>query len=561
MKKRAHQVKKQVKNKVKQQQKRELELDSTDYGVEASRKLYPAIELLRDPQGLAESVLKRIQKTGSSFRFQHKVLAINFVTRLVGNHELLLLPLYPFLRRYMGGQQRDVTQILAYTVQACHDLVPPEEIHGLLKTIAHNFITERCTGEQMAVGINACRAICARSPSSLVPEDLNTMYDDESGLGTSSISVDVEAFVRDLAGYSKHRDRSVAVAGRSWTNFIREVHPSLLQGKDRGTTGSALHRAGEKPLRYGEERISSGIAGADLLVEYEAKKAAYLRQKMDKKALGVDISSDASSDGDGIEFERMNDEVESTRSEDENDSEGWVDIDGSDEDEEVEESFENEGQINDSSDNEKAPTLVPVKIVDGKAVPVSDLESKVNRSSIDLASMTPEQRAKLNEQISSTRVFTAEEFEKMRKLVEREERIKRDPRAAARLKRRRAQGREFEELSDDESDDDSDEEAKIYVKGAVNTNDIMADAKRKRANKMERLEKVLAGREAFEHKRRDGGSTNTEKKRKKNFLMSKFSMSNRTKQGSKDTARRGTLKKQKKNKLSKHENKKRRRKL
>ena len=89
----------------------------------------------------------------------------------------------------------------------------------------------------------------------------------------------------------------------------------------------------------------------------------------------------------------------------------------------------------------------------------------------------------------------------------------------------------------------------------------MADAKRKRANKMERLEKVLAGREAFEHKRRDGGSTNTEKKRKKNFLMSKFSVSNRTKQGSKDTARRGTLKKQKKNKLSKHENKKRRRKL
>ena len=120
-------------------------------------------------------MLKRIQKTGSNaFKFEYRLLAINFVTRLVGNHELMLLPLYPFLRRYMGGQQRDVTQILSYAVQACHETIPPEEIHGILKTIAHNFITERCSGEQMAVGINACRAICARAPSSLVPEDSNS---------------------------------------------------------------------------------------------------------------------------------------------------------------------------------------------------------------------------------------------------------------------------------------------------------------------------------------------------------------------------------------------------
>ena len=139
---------------MKEQKKRESDMDTTDYGVEESRKLYPAIELLRDPDGLAESVLKRIQKTGAnSFRFEHKLLAINFVTRLVGNHELLLLNLYPFLRRYMGGHQRDVTQILAYTVQSCHETVPPEEVHSLLQTIAHNFITERCSGEQIAVGI------------------------------------------------------------------------------------------------------------------------------------------------------------------------------------------------------------------------------------------------------------------------------------------------------------------------------------------------------------------------------------------------------------------------
>lgn len=535
---RARQIGKQVKRKVKQQKKRENELDTTDPGVEASRKLYPAIELLRDPQGLSEIVLKRINTTGSNgFRFEHKVLAINFVTRLVGNHELLLLPLYPFLRRYMGGHQRDVTQILAYAVQACHDTIPPEEVHGLLQTISHNFITERCSGEQIAVGINACRAICARVPSCLIVEDSSTLDDGSGGSGTTSVHVDAEAFARDLAGYAKHRDRSVAVAGRSWTNFVRETNPSLLQGKDRGQVGSALHRAGEKPMRYGEDRVASGVAGADLLVEYESKKAAYLKEKELRRSRGEESSDDEDSDSDdGIKMEKMKD-VPS----DEEDSE------------KIEESDDDEDEV--------APTLVPTKIVDGKAVPAntSDEEDEIEKP-IDLSKMTPEERAKFNQEISSTRIFTSADFAKMKKLVDREQKLKRDPRAAARLKRRRAQGREFEELSDDDSDSDSEDEG-IHIKGAVNSTDIMAASKKKRANKIERLEKILAGRDKFEHKDREGGSTNTEKKRKKSFLMTKFSFANRTKQGSKETARRGTLKKTKKNVQMKHENRKRRRKM
>ena len=175
--------------------------------------------------------------------------------------------------------------------------------------------------------------------------------------------------------------------------------------------------------------------------------------------------------------------------------------------------------------------------------------------------MTAEERKKLSMDVSSTRVFTSADFEKMRKLVEREERVKRDPRAAARLKRLRAQqGKDFEELSDD-SDVNSDDEGGVHVKGAVNMMDIAAESKRKRASKIERLEKILQGRDKFEHKERDGGSTNTEKKRKKNFLMTKFSFANREKQGSKETARRGTLKKSKKLAQNKHMNKKRRRKM
>lgn len=508
---------------------------------------------------------------------------MNFLTRLVGNHELLLLPLYPFLRRYMGGSQRDVTQILAYSVQGCHELVPPEEVHSLLQTIAHNFITERCSGEQMAVGINACRAICARVPSSLVAEDSNTL--NESG-STSAVHVDVEAFARDLAGYSKHRDRSVAVAGRGWTNFVRDVHPSLLKGKERGAQGSALARSGERPMRYGERKVSSGVAGADLLVEYEAKKAAYLEMKNQKRKRGEDYESDedigdddssggwedvdddandGASDPQEGEWEEVEDEEE-----DENEDEEIEDGEEEGEWEEMEE--EEEGENDDEGEWEdvevdEAPALVRVQEVDGKMVPLDQIGMAEPTSTdpiIDLSRMSKEERAALSLKVSSTRIFTSEEFAKMRKLVEREEKIKRDPRAAARLKRLKAKGKDFEALSDDSESEDSDfEEAekKIQVRGAVDLMDIAAHAKRKRASKIERLEKILAGRSKFEHKAREGGSTNTEKKRKKVFLMSKNSFANRTKQGDKQTARRGTLQATKKQKQFKHENKKRRRKL
>ena len=68
--------------------------------------LYPAIELLNDPQGLAEGVFKRLRANGGSIKFDTKLVMINFVTRLVGCHELLILPLYPFLQRYLGGHQK-----------------------------------------------------------------------------------------------------------------------------------------------------------------------------------------------------------------------------------------------------------------------------------------------------------------------------------------------------------------------------------------------------------------------------------------------------------------------
>lgn len=59
---------------------------------------------------------------------QIRLLMMNFISRVIGGHRLLVLPFYSHLQRYVVSQQREVTHILAYLVQACHDLVPPNEV-------------------------------------------------------------------------------------------------------------------------------------------------------------------------------------------------------------------------------------------------------------------------------------------------------------------------------------------------------------------------------------------------------------------------------------------------
>lgn len=635
-------VQRQIKNKKKLQKKREGMDGGENYeahirddkGAEGARKLYPAIELIHNPQGLAEAVFQRLRRAGSgnnnnnsttssssssSLKYETKLLMINFVTRLVGNHELMLLALYPFLQKYMGGHQRNVTAILAYTVQACHEHVPPEEVHAILKTIAHNFITERCSEEQMAVGINAARAICARVPTVLTMTSIMSAsaYQDKKKKNrknkkngtdkddgdddddntpaatmvidqTSAVGMDTQAFARDLAGFANHRDRSVAIAGKAWTNFIREVHPALLQGKQRGLKGSALYKAGAKPRQFGEEKVSFGVEGADLLVEYESKKAAYLKKKKQEAAAGRNTENETGQDDKEDEDEDEDGWVEVADSAGGRNAENDTGHDGNDDgDHEDDEEDEEDGwvEVADSED-ESAPDLMalpPATAGDEKTsttaakASVGDdgeeekeaVEQKRNEgedvddeedSVIDLSKMTPQEREKLRLEVSANRVFTAADFEKMRKLVEREKRAKQDPREAARRKRAIARGEEFAELSgdDDISDNDSDEEDNIRVAGAVNPTDIMATATKKRQSKAERLAKVVGGREKFESMARSGGSTNVEKKRTKNFVMSKFGREARTKGKGKTML---TNKRKGKSCNNTHENKKRRRKM
>lgn len=95
-----------------------------------------------------------------------------------------------------------MTNILAYLIQACHDLVPPEDLLPVVKAIAHNFITERCNNEVLTVGINAVREVFSRCPSLLLESDMSD-------------------FVQDLAMYSRKTHKSVMMAAHSLINLVR----------------------------------------------------------------------------------------------------------------------------------------------------------------------------------------------------------------------------------------------------------------------------------------------------------------------------------------------------
>ncbi|KAE9587793.1 hypothetical protein Lal_00021981 [Lupinus albus] len=199
---------------------------------------YSPLNHLIDPQGFAESLLSRLQT--SNERFEVKMMMLKLIARTVGLHRLILLKFYPFVQKYIQPHQRDVINLIAAVVQACHDMVPPDAVEPLFKQIVNQFVHDRSRPEAITVGLNAVREICMRMPL-LMNEDL----------------------LQDLALYKKSHEKAVSVAARSLITLFREVCPSLLVKKDRGRPVDPTAR----PKAYGEVDIATDVIGAELLLE------------------------------------------------------------------------------------------------------------------------------------------------------------------------------------------------------------------------------------------------------------------------------------------------------
>ncbi|KAL7093826.1 hypothetical protein ACP275_11G063500 [Erythranthe tilingii] len=193
---------------------------------------------LNDAQGFAEKLFSRLQS--SKERFEVKMMMLKVVARTVGLHHLILLNFYPHLQNYVQPHQRDVTNLLASVVQACHEMVPPDAVEPLFKQIVNQFVHDRSRPEAITVGLNVVREICLRMPL-LMTEDL----------------------LQDLVLYRKSNEKPVSSAARALLALFREICPSLLVKKDRGRPSNPKAR----PKAFGEVHVDSNIPDAELLEE------------------------------------------------------------------------------------------------------------------------------------------------------------------------------------------------------------------------------------------------------------------------------------------------------
>ncbi len=393
---------------------------------------FSAIHLLNDPQGFAEKLFTTRLATKSfnnKLSLENKILYMKLISRLIGTHKLEVFGIYSYFLKYLTPKQQDVTQIMASAAQAAHDLVPPEIISDVVRKIADEFVSDGVSSEVAAAGLNTIREIVARAPLAIE-----------------------QPLLLDLVAYQKSKAKPVSSAAKSLIDLFREIDPEMLERKDRGKVASMALQHGEKSSdtapKFGVERGNvNGIPGIELLVEWKRKQL---------EAGGVE------------------------------------DVEGRDEDWEVDENSDEES--NDDDDDW-------VKIESDKEYSVSDSEDEDNEKDEERPKkkqkLTAEQRKDIAEKMFielSTKILTPADFAKLEEL-----------KAEAGLSK----------IMGGSNNKNEDEVDHTTLVGAV----------KYKQSRQEKIDQANEGREdrGFGSKKgikdKAHSTTNKEKARKKNFLM------------------------------------------
>lgn len=257
---------------------------------------FSAFHLLHDPQGFAEALFsKHLQNTKSKLNLEQKLLVLQLVSRLIGLHKLTVLSFYSYFLKYLTPRQPSVTSVLASLAQASHSLVPPDVLEPLIQKIANEFVSEAAAAEVASAGLNAIREICARQPLAMN-----------------------DTLLQDLVMYKKSKDKGVMMAAKGLMGLYRAVGADMLKKRDRGKAAAMGLRSGErKEQRFGEE-VGGEIEGIELLEEWKEEER---RRKRLEMGLPTDLESGEE------EIEDGNDAGDWEIDEDDSDdSVGWIDV-------------------------------------------------------------------------------------------------------------------------------------------------------------------------------------------------------------------------------------------
>lgn len=443
---------------------------------------WPAIELIYDPQGFADKLFGLLKRTGE--RLEVRLMIMNLISRLIYTHKLLLLNFYPFLQKFLTAQQKHVTYILAVLAQATHELVPPEALDAVVRTIADNFVNDRSRVEAITAGLNTIREMCSRNPHILRQE-----------------------LLRDLAQFKTHKEKAIMSAARGIITIYRASNPILLARRDR----LRGNKQATNPQQYGGVKVHSGVEGIELLEQLEQMDASgnYADDSGDEEELEeVEGEESGEEDGDEDGEEDEEEDLEGEADDEEVDEEVGEEVDEEEEEEEEEEGEEDGGERGEDEDGEEASS-------DEENEGVIVGEANINE-------LVPKD---VSARLDATRILTDQDFMRLNKLRELSSggalKISRDTRQT---------------IDEEDSEESSSEENND---GVVNPEDIAYFKKQKLTSEQKRA-LAMEGRKdrgKFGHKERERIYTNDEKTRNKNYMMvlgkakrSKKSLSMREKQ-------------------------------
>lgn len=422
---------------------------------------FSAFHLLHDPQGFAESLFsKHLQNPRSKLNLEQKLLILQLVSRLVGLHKLTILPLYSYFLKYLNPRQPSVTSFLASLAQATHSLIPPEDLEPLVQKIANEFVSEAAAAEVASAGLNGIREICVRQPLAMNP-----------------------TLLQDLVMYKKSKDKGVMMAAKGLLGLYREVGADMLKKKDRGKEAAmSLRHGGHKERRFGEETVG-GIEGLELLEKWK-------EEERQKKQLELGLAAEAFADDAGVDEENEDGwEVDEAGSDD---SGGWINV-------------ESDKEIDISGSDEENPAAKRVKHGPVISKEGEDKENETGKvadlvqEASNLASktiLTPADLAKLRELQLEASVNKLLPLSQRKRIAQQQAQLNRhadDPLTAAEI------------------------EGLAYLSKKSSKEEKVARAKEGQAGRSEHksTQAIRKAKKEAEGK----SSTNKEKARKKNFMM------------------------------------------
>ena len=286
-----------------------------------------------------------------------------------------------------------------------------------------------------------------------------------------------DTLLQDLVMYRKSKDKGTMMAAKGLLSLYREANPDLLKKRDRGKAASMGIRSGAiKERRFGEEE-AGGIEGLELLEEWKEQER---KRKRVERGLPEELATDEEDEDEEQDWAAW--DVESDAS---SDSGGWINVESDD-----------DIEISDSEDDKPAPKKPKLDVV------ISQQNTEKEPTEKDQLKVS---------KLATTKILTPADLAKLQEL--------RLEASVSKAMGNRTQSARLKEL------------AARHIDDALTAEQIEGFSRLRKSTKEERIALAREGKgDRSEHKstkalRRDKkdaegkSTTNREKARKKNFLM------------------------------------------